>query len=482
MVKQTKTLLTFTALAVLPAGVSASLLTGSSHDFTNHWIGQFSLAVFFCALLVAILEEFTHLRKSKPVILSAGIIWGLIGWSSQVLPEIQNAEQAVRQNLLQYVELMLVMLVVMTYINAMSERQVFNTLRRWIMTKGYSYRKLYWISGLASFFLAPLLGNLAVALLAGATIMAIAGKNSRFLALGCTNIVLACNAGGTFSPFGDITTLMVWQAPIHPTDQMLDFWSFFQLFPSALVAYLIPAVGMHFAVPARAPKTDSCRATPRRGAKRVILLFFATILSAIMFRGLFELPAVVGMLTGLAYLQFFGYYLKKTHGKSEPVTIDEEQMGGIVPLEGKNPFDIFARIARSEWDTLFFIYGVALSVGGLAYLGYLALASDVFYGQWGATYANIILGLLSGGLENVPIMYGVLGMAPEMSHAQWLLATFCTGVGGSLLSIGSVAGIALMGEARNHYTFFYHLRWTPLVLIGYACGIGVHLLLHQSAL
>jgi Na+/H+ antiporter NhaD/arsenite permease-like protein len=121
-----------------------------------------------------------------------------------------------------------------------------------------------------------------------------------------------------------------------------------------------------------------------------------------------------------------------------------------------------------------------MSVGGLAYLGYLQLASDLLYGQMGATTANVSLGLMTILLEDIPVMYGVLAMMPDMSQAQWLLVTLAVGTGGSIISIGSAAGVALMGQARAHYTFFYHLRWTPIILLGYFCGIGVHLLLNPG--
>jgi Na+/H+ antiporter NhaD/arsenite permease-like protein len=468
---------------LFPATVWGAHMDGSVTDFTSHWVGFVSVAIFVTALLLVSVEEFTHLRKSKPVLISAGIIWALIAWVEQSTPGISAgaAESAVRHNLLRYVELMLVILVVMTYVNAMSERQIFATLGRVIRAKAYSYRLLFWATGLITFFLAPFIDNLATALVAGAIIVVIGGSNGRFIALSCTNIVIAANAGGAYSPFGDLTTLMVWQADVVAADGPLGFQTFFKLFPAALVAYLVPTVMMHFAVPEGRPESVASPALMRRGAKRVMLLFLATIVTAVFFRGVLELPAAVGMLTGLSYLQFFGYYLKKTHGKTEPITSDEEGMGAPLALDSNNPFDIFTRIARSEWDTLFFLYGIAMSVGGLAYLGYLQLASDLLYGQMGATTANISLGLMTTLLEDIPVMYGVLAMMPDMSQAQWLLVTLAVGTGGSILSIGSAAGVALMGQAREHYTFFYHLRWTPAILLGYTSGIATHLLLFSGS-
>jgi Na+/H+ antiporter NhaD/arsenite permease-like protein len=143
------------------------------------------------------------------------------------------------------------------------------------------------------------------------------------------------------------------------------------------------------------------------------------------------------------------------------------------------PFDPFKQLERSEWDTLMFFYGVILAVGGLGTIGYLALASTAMYGGLGPTVANTLIGVLSALVDNIPVMFAVLSMNPEMSHGQWLLVTLTAGVGGSMLSIGSAAGVALMGQARGIYTFFSHLKWTWAIALGYAASIGAHLILNK---
>ena len=449
-------------------------------DLTDHWVGYLSLCLFVLALLLVSLEEFIGLRKSKPIVLCAGLIWVLIAWHAGQTGTSEAAAEAVRHNLLQYAELMLLMLVVMTYINAMDERGVFRVLQVWTAGRALSYRQLFWLSGISCFLISPFLDNLSTALLIGMVVISIGSREPRFIALGCLNVVIAANAGGVFSPFGDITTLMVWQQDIHSTTEAVGFASFFSLVLPALVNWLVPATIIHFAVPDRPIAAAMDQVTLRRGGYTIILLFLATIATAVAFQGLLRLPGVIGMLTGLAYLQFFGYYLKVTHSARETGVPDEEQLGIPPSAEGHRPFDVFSRLARSEWDTLLFLYGVALSVGGLGYLGYLSLASELMYGQWGPTLTNTAVGLASSVLENIPAMYAVLAMSPEMSQGEWLLVTLSTGVGGSLLSIGSAAGVALMGQARGSYTFFSHLRWTPVILLGYFGSVMVHLLLNSS--
>jgi Na+/H+ antiporter NhaD/arsenite permease-like protein len=106
------------------------------------------------------------------------------------------------------------------------------------------------------------------------------------------------------------------------------------------------------------------------------------------------------------------------------------------------------------------------------------LTSHLLYGGLGATTANVVIGVVSAVLDNIPLMYAVLTMHPDMPLGQWLLITLTTGVGGSLLSIGSAAGVALMGQARGTYTFMAHLRWTPAVAAGYAAAIAAHMMLN----
>ncbi len=446
-------------LLFLPASAWAS--ESSRLDLTTHPVGYAALVIFVLAYLLVMSEEFTHLRKSKPVILAAGIIWGMIALVYANHGLDHAAEEAVRHNLLEYSELMLFLLVAMTYINAMEERQVFDALRAWLIRKGFGFRKLFWLTGILAFWISPVADNLTTALLMCAVLLAVGGDNRRFITLGCINIVVAANAGGAFSPFGDITTLMVWQKGI------VDFGTFFVLLLPAAVNFLVPATLMHFAVPAEQPPAGNEVVPMRRGAKRIILLFLLTIVTAVSFHNFLHLPPVIGMLTGLSYLQLFGYYLRKTHDRDPHVTTD--QLGDVVP------FDVFNRIARAEWDTLLFFYGVVLCVGGLGFLGYLGMASDLMYSQWGATTANVAVGVLSAIVDNIPVMFAVLTMEPDMPTGQWLLVTLTAGVGGSLLSIGSAAGVALMGQARGRYTFFGHLKWTPVIALGYAASIWVHL-------
>ena len=474
MQKSSKILLATLFAAIVGFSVdafAAGAQTGSGEmlSLTHHWVGYLGIVVFIIAYAFVMLEEVTHMRKSKPVLLAAGIIWGLIGLIYAMNGITGVAETAIRHNILEYAELFLFLLVAMTFINAMEERQVFEVLRVKLVNAGYSFRKLFWITGVLAFFISPVADNLTTALLMCAVVMAIGKDDAKFVLLACINIVVAANAGGAFSPFGDITTLMVWQKGI------VQFQEFLVLFIPSVVNWIFPAAIMHFALPNRMPDASTENIELKRGAFIIIGLFLWTIATAVSFHNFLHLPPMVGMMAGLSLLKMFGYYLNKTH-KKDAATYDphkdEERIGQIVP------FDVFTKVARAEWDTLLFFYGIILCVGGLGFMGYLAMVSKIMYLDIGPTGANILVGILSAIVDNIPVMFAVLTMMPEMSQGQWLLVTLTAGVGGSMLSIGSAAGVALMGQARGKYTFFGHLRWTPAIALGYAASIWAHFLVN----
>lgn len=431
-------------------------------DLTRHWVGFTAMATFVVAYGVVVAEEFTHLRKSKPMMLAAGIIWAVIALQYANAGEPHVVEEAVRDFLAEFAELFLFLLAAMTYVNSMTERRIFDALRAALVRQNLGYRSLFWITGILSFFLSALLDNLTTALLMCAVIMAVGRDQPRFVGLACINTVVAANAGGAFSPFGDITTLMVWQKGI------VEFHTFFSLLVPALVNYVVPASLMQFALPDGRPDAAIETVRMRRGAIVIMALFAATVATAVSFHRFLDLPPFLGMMTGLAYLKIYGYYLRITHDRYR-ATYGSHDTGDI------EPFDSFREVSRAEWDTLLFFFGVIMCVGGLGFVGYLSHLSQFMYLELGATSANVLVGLLSAVVDNIPVMVAVLQMQPDMDTVQWLLVTLTAGVGGSLLSVGSAAGVALMGQARGTYTFFRHLRWTPAIALGYAFSIWVHL-------
>ena len=475
-------------------------------DLTHHWAGYLALILFSVAYILAMTEEVTDLRKSKPMVFAASMIWVFIAavYANDGLSE--QAGSAFRAVLIGYAELFLFIMVSMTYLNAMEDRSVFERLRVWLLSKNFSYRQLFWITGFQAFFISSACNNLTTALLMGSVIVALGKDSPRFVTLSCINVVVATNAGGSFSPFGDITTLLVWQKGVVP------FADFFSLLIPAIVNMVVPAMIMHHFIPKKRPEALLESQPMKRGGWIIIGLFALTIITSACFENFLSLPPAAGMMLGLTYLKFFSYYLQKTASNqdeleeesaeiekqtkqlkaSSPKNGTEKKSSYIdyfAPMKHMNtarykaemidqPFDVFHKVANLEWDTLLFFYGVMVAVGGLSFIGYLGLASQVLYVGLDPTVANVLVGIASAFVDNGTIMLAVLTMAPDISQGQWLLVTLTAGVGGSLLAVGSAAGVGLMGQAKGIYTFTSHLKWSPAILLGYLASIATHFLIN----
>ncbi len=471
-------------LLFLPAPAAAAAAAETTMmDLTGHWAGIAALIIFIIAYSLVITEETIHLRKSKPTMVAAGVIWVLVAFAYSQHGRPDVAAVALRHGFLEFVELFLFLLAAMTYINTMDERGIFDLLRARLVSQGYSLRRIFWITGAIAFFMSPVADNLTTALLMAAVVVTLGGDNRRFITVACINVVVAANAGGAFSPFGDITTLMVWQKGL------VEFQEFFVLFVPSLGGWLVTAGIMSLAVSREQPDAIEEQVELGHGAWVVVGLFILTICLAVSFHSLLHLPPALGMMTGLGLLKLFGYYLQR-RGDVRFSGAAEMNLGGAgvnhagvaAPAAAPTaPYDIYKNLQRVEWDTLMFFYGIILCVGGLGAFGYLALVSDFFYTDLGATAANVLVGIVSAVLDNIPVMFVVLQIEPEMSHGQWLLVTLTAGVGGSLLSIGSAAGVAVMGQARGVYTFFAHLRWSWAILLGYAVSIVLHFIINAGA-
>ncbi|RME73614.1 MAG: sodium:proton antiporter, partial [Planctomycetota bacterium] len=350
-------------MLTLVTGFAAGAETGEQGsktllDLAASPIGIVSLAAFAIAYLLVMLEEFLHLRKSKPMLVASGLIWALIAWAYHGAGDPETPAVLVRHYLLEYSELFLFLLAAMTFINTMEERGLFDALRVWLIGRGWSLRKVFWATGALAFFISPVADNLTTALLMGTVVTSVGRGRPRFVLLALINIVVAANAGGAFSPFGDITTLMVWQK------HLVDFHEFFDLFVPALVNWAVPAVCMTFAIGDGHPQpvTDRMRLQP--GAFFVAGLFLFTIAMAVLFHTWLHMPPVIGMMTGLGFLKLYGYYLYR-------LSVREARERGMAmhTLESGNPFeafshegarfelyDIFKRLEKAEWDTLIFFY------------------------------------------------------------------------------------------------------------------------------
>ena len=468
MNKLTSIILSLIAISI-PSLAFAS--TSPVGDYTGTMAGMIAVAIFVMAYTLVIFEEQLHLKKSVPVITAAGIIWFIVASVLSQTGDYSTANESFKHAIIEFAELFLFLLAAMTFINSMQVFDVFEAIRAKIIRMGLSLRGIFWMTGVIAFFLSPVADNLTTALVMGTIVMAVGKGNPKFIALGCLNIVVAANAGGAFSPFGDITTLMVWQAG------KVQFVEFLALFIPSAVNWLVPAIIMSFTIKNDKPAKFVGDAKVADGGFVIIALFICAIAMAVTAHNMFHMPPVLGMMTGLGLLKLYSWFYDRNITMHQ-LTSDTKQLESRMKERAQRKFDIFKEVERAEWDTLLFFYGVVVCVGGLGTLGYMAVLSDIMYNQIGVFEANVLVGILSAIVDNIPVMFAVLTMNPEMNLNEWLLVTLTAGVGGSMLSIGSAAGVAMMGQARGYYTFFSHLKWTWAIALGYGASIWVHVLIN----
>jgi len=428
-------------------------------DLTMTWVGIASLVIFVVAYYFIAMEDKYHINKAKPALFAGTFIFILIGiyYALNGL-DGKHLHHEIEILIIEIAGIFFFLFVAMTYIEAMIDLRVFSALRYNLVSKGYDYKKLFWITGLLAFFISPIADNLTTALILSTVLITIDKTNKAFIVPSAVNIVVAANAGGAWSPFGDITTLMVW------VDGKGAFIDFLYLFPASFIGWGVTAFLLSRFIPEGNPPfaDNEKKVDIAPGGKVIMGLFGFTIFSAVMSHQVLHLPAMWGMMFGLAVLKLYVYQMsKKTRYDTEGVECPE--------------INVFSFISKIENDTLLFFFGILAAVGGLHFLGFLEYFTAL-YSQFGATTVNIGVGFLSAIVDNVPVMSAVLKSSPDMgvdAHSQWMLVTLTAGVGGSLISFGSAAGVGVMGKLHGIYTFGAHMRLAWTVLIGYIVSVAV---------
>ncbi len=425
------------------------LIDGQAVNLATSWVGWLSLAVFVIAYYFIATEDKYEVNKAKPALFAGTFMFMLIG----IFYAINGLDPDPLHNelehlILEIAEIFFFLLVAMTYIETLIERGVFDLMKYKLVSKGYTYKKLFWLTGLLAFFISPVADNLTTALILSTVLFTIDKKNLAFLVPGAINIVVAANAGGAWSPFGDITTLMAWTA------NKGAFVDFLYLFPASVLGWLVTAFLLSMSIPKGQPPFDATtekKPVVLDGGMGVTYLGIATIVTAVLGHQFFHFPAMWGMMFGMAVLKLYSVHLQKS---------------------GQNGFNIYVNMQKVENDTLLFFFGILSAVGALHYLGFLEYIHQM-YTLVGPTAANIGVGFLSAIVDNVPVMSAILKSSPEMDISQWMLVTMTAGVGGSLISFGSAAGVGVMGRLHGIYTFGSHMKHSWTILVGYIVSVSI---------
>jgi len=419
-------------------------------NMTHSLFGWVVFAIFVIGYFFVAAEEKYHINKSKPALFIGSFMFVLIGiYYAFNGYDVTPLHEEMGHLILEIAEIFFFLFVAMTFIETMIERNVFEVLKHKLVSNGYSYKKLFWLTGLLAFFISPVADNLTTALILSTVLFTIDKYKTDFLVAGAINIVVAANAGGAWSPFGDITTLMAWTAGKG------EFIDFLYLFPASFIGWLVTGFLLSLYVPKGKPNFNHLTETIpeiKAGGMIVVYIGIATIVMAVLGHTFLHFPAMWGMMFGLAILKMYSYFHKK---KYTP-----------------NHINIYAQMAKVENDTLLFFFGILSAVGALHFMGFLEYVHNM-YNAIGSSTANIAVGFISAIIDNVPVMSAILKASPEMGIDQWMLVVMTAGIGGSLISFGSAAGVGVMGRMKGVYTFSAHMKLSWTILVGYAVSIAI---------
>ena len=334
--------------------------------------------------------------------------------------------------------------------------------------------KLLWIFGFIAFFFSAILDNLTTSIImVSLTRKFILDKKERWLFLGL--IIIAANAGGAWSPIGDVTTTMLWIGEQITSSKIIT-----ELFIPSLVCFIVPATILSFNIKGNINIPDSkfmVTSHHTTGFERR-LVFFAGIGGLIfvpIFKSLTHLPPFMGMMLSLGFLWLLTDIMHKNAMK-----------------EDRKYFSVFHALEKMDVPTILFFLGILLAVGSLQSAGQLNEVAVFLDNKIGTNTSNgvyiigIIIGFLSAIIDNVPLVAAAIGMYPIEATGYfmqdgtfWKFLAYCAGTGGSCLIIGSAAGVAIMG-LENIPFFWYVKRISLLAIIGYVCGAITYII--QTAL
>ncbi len=322
--------------------------------------------------------------------------------------------------------------------------------------------KLLWIVSILTFFMSAVLDNLTTSIVMVALLRKIVGdkKDRWFFA---SMIILAANAGGAWSPIGDVTTIMLWIAGKVSTLNIIEM-----TFLASVTSIVVPLVILSFILKGEVARPieesdhiDAAFDTKDWQRTLFLVVGVGALIFVPIFKTITHLPPYIGMLGGLGIMWVLSEIVHR-HA-------DEEE---------KSKYSINSVITRVDVPSILFFLGILLAVNALQTIGHLSLLANSLNGiplQEPSKYyvINILIGILSSILDNVPLVAGTMGMYSfPMDHYFWEMLAYCAGTGGSILIIGSAAGVAVMGMEKIDFIWYLkHISW--IALVGYLAGAGM---------
>lgn len=397
------------------------------------------LILSFLGFLTIVAEDFTKVDKAKTTLFFGTLVWVLYFIAPPDGLEAPQLMHALNENLLEIATLWLFLMAAMTFVAYVSHKGVIDGIVNRVMPTHMSERRLMLVTGLFAFFFSSMADNITATLVCITVLVSLnlsTDKLLRYIVL----VVFAVNSGGAALITGDVTTLMIFLA------DKVKIADLFLLSLPALFAVLFLSFLLSRSLTGQVVLVER-EIEVAMGDRIIAGLFLATIIGTIGASIAFGIPPVLSFLFGLAVMFMAVHFLNK----DEPV------------LE---------YIRKIEFDTLLFFLGVLLLVGMLKELQVLE-HFPTLYEKLPVVVANYAVGLFSAVLDNVPLTAALLKSGIEMTEGQWLTLTYSVGVGGSLLAIGSAAGVVAMSKIPA-LSFIAYFRYFGYLLLAYTVGfIGV---------
>lgn len=397
------------------------------------------------ALLGVVFEEVIHINKAKTTLFFGSLSWLVMFMFSGGHEQQEVMLEKLNHNLLEIATLWLFLMATMTFVAYLNAKGIVQSVVQRLCPAQMSTRSLMIMVALFAMTLSMICDNVTATLVTLGLVHAFDVEQKTRIKLAVL-VVFAVNSGGVALITGDVTTLMIFLSGHVTMPQLLLLWVPAIVGVMVLAGLMFPGVSGHVTT-----EKDPRTFTGMDWA--IVATFFSTIVCTMLFNFFFGVPPVLTFLVGLSIMFFIGHFMD----------MDPDEIR------------ILEYVRQIEYETLLFFLGILLLVGMLKEIGTLDLLTN-FYAQIAPQYANYVMGLFSALIDNVPLTAALLKSEPVLPTAEWLALTYGVGVGGSLLAIGSAAGIIAMSKVKG-LTFGAFLRYTPLVFVAYTCGYTVALTL-----
>ena len=423
------------------------------------------IVIFVIGYACIALEHPLKINKTATALLLGVLVWTILALSHALPGNIISAELV--ENLGETAEIVFFLLGAMTIVTLIEDYQGFRVITDKITTT--NKKKLLWVLSILTFFLSALLDNMTTAIVMIALLRKlIADRKERWLYAGM--VILAANAGGAWSPIGDVTTIMLWIGGQVTTINIIV-----KTLIASFVCMVVPVlvVGATLKGEIERPQEEAAGLEVPAHLRRLVLVMgIAALIFVPIFKTITHLPPYLGMLFGLGILWI----------TTEIISRKYEKEGHKLPTA-------VSTLEHIDTPTILFFLGILMAVSCLkvvGILGHLAGGLNTAFGTEapGFFFIDLIIGVLSSIVDNVPLVAAVMGMYPidpdtaifATNHPFWEFLAYCAGTGGSLLIIGSAAGVAVMGMEKIDFIWYLKkISW--LALAGYLAGAIVFILM-----